>query len=71
MKINIIGTVLNVREGVSKKTGKSYRIADIYDGEDLLHVFAAPTDLAVGTAAEIPCRLVIGDSGSCFIRAIN
>lgn len=71
MKINVIGTVLNVREGVSKKSGKSYRIADIYDGEDLLHVFAAPINLSVGKNAEIPCRLIIGENGSCFIRAIQ
>lgn len=70
MKINVVGTVLNVREGVSKKSGKSYRIADIYDGEDLLHVFSAPVGIAVGKNTEIPCRLIISENGSCFIRAI-
>ena len=42
MLVNVYGTVLNVHTGVSKSSGKSFRMADIYDGEDQFL-----TDLAV------------------------
>ncbi len=71
MKITIVGTVLNVREGVSKKSGKPYRIADVYDGEELLKIFAAPSTVGVGERVELPCRLRMQENGGCFIMALN
>lgn len=67
MNVKIVGTVLKVARGVSKKTGKEYSFADVYDGDSLLKVFAIPPDVVQGELVEFDCRLNVDSDGHCYI----
>ena len=66
MLVNVYGTVLNVHTGVSKSSGKSFRMADVYDGEDLLKVFSVPDEIVQGEVVNIRCRLSV-DNNKLFL----
>lgn len=71
MKVIIEGQVLNVRQGVSRTTGKAFTVADIYDGEELIKVFRVdPEKVVVGSNVSLDCRLSF-DDGKLFVLALK
>lgn len=67
MNVKVTGTVLKVSRGISRKSGKEYSFADIYDGDSLIKIFSVPSGIIEGEVVEFDCRLNVDSDGHCFI----
>lgn len=69
MTAKIIGQILAVREGKSKTTGKSYTVADVYDGYTVTRVYNVPPVYKPGEVVEIKSFLRVDEKGHLFCSA--
>lgn len=69
MTVKIIGKVLSVRNGTSRKSGKPYVVGDVYDGYSVTRVYNFPVQYVPGEDVEILSFVRADETGRLFCMA--